>query len=318
MVLARLTVESATSHTPEESVAIETAASRLGLSRPKVKLFRRVHGLDRLRTAGDTGVLDLVATPAAELVASLDDPARIRYLVYAHTIQEVAPSSVDVAALLAERLGLPDATAFALTQQNCASGLAAIMTCGALLAADAETGALALIVTGEKAFTPLAQLIPNTAIMGDASAACLVSLSGAGDQVVGYHSRTDGQYAEGLRLDPLRLAEFGAEYPARLAETILSALRPAGLTLDDVALIVPHNVNLSSWRRVIEELGIDTGDVFLDNIAEYSHCFCSDPFLNYTHLRDQGRLEPGRHYVLTAVGLGATYAAMVLRHGSAA
>nr|WP_042193693.1 ketoacyl-ACP synthase III family protein [Kibdelosporangium sp. MJ126-NF4]CEL20852.1 3-oxoacyl-[acyl-carrier-protein] synthase, KASIII [Kibdelosporangium sp. MJ126-NF4]CTQ98343.1 3-oxoacyl-[acyl-carrier-protein] synthase, KASIII (EC 2.3.1.41) [Kibdelosporangium sp. MJ126-NF4] len=315
MVVARLTVESVSSYTPERVVSVDATAGRLGLSRAKVKVFRRVHGLDRLRFAGDTGIVDLVAKPAARLVDSLDDPSRIRYLVYAHTIQEVAPSHIDVAGELAARLGLRDALSFALTQQNCASGLAAIMTCGELLAADNEPGALALVVTGEKAFTPMVQLIPNTTIMGDASAACVVSLSGNGDRIVGYSSRTDGRYADGIRLEPQRQAEFGAEYPPRLAETVLSAVSSAGLTLADIALVVPHNVNLSSWRRVIELLGVGTDDVFLDNIAEYSHCFCSDPFLNYTHLRDQGRLERGGHYVLTAVGLGATYAAMVLRHG---
>lgn len=315
MVVARLTVESVASHTPDEVVVIDDIAGKLGLSRPKLKLFRRIHGFDRLRTSGDTGVLDLIAEPAARLVDTVDDPGRIRYLIYSHTIQEVAPSHVDIASELRTRLALRDATAFALTQQNCASGLAAIVTAGELLAADAEPGALALVVTGEKAFSPMAQLIPNTAISGDASAACLISLSGDGDRVVACASRTDGRYSDGIRLSQELVQEFGAEYPGRLAETILAALSEAGLTLDDVALIVPHNVNRSSWRRVIEYLGIGADDVFLDNIAEYSHCFCSDPFLNYTHLRDQGRLTEGGFYVLTAVGLGATYVAMVLQRG---
>lgn len=317
MNTGQLTVESVASHTPDEIVAVDAIADRLGLSGPKLKLFRRVHGFDRLRTSGATGVLDLVAAPAARLIGELDDPGRIRYLVYSHTIQEVAPSHIDIASELRTRLGLARATAFALTQQNCASGLAAVVTCGELLAAEAEPGALALVVTGEKAFSPMAQLIPNTAISGDASAACLISLSGRGDRVIAYASHTDGRYSDGIRLDGELVREFGAEYPGRLAETVRDALAAAGLTLAEVALIVPHNVNRSSWRRVIECLGIDAATVFLDNIAEYSHCFCSDPFLNYTHLRDRGRLTAGGYYVLTAVGLGATYAAMVLRRGGA-
>ncbi|MCE7003219.1 ketoacyl-ACP synthase III family protein [Kibdelosporangium philippinense] len=314
MVVARLTIESVTSHTPDKVIAIDSIADRLRLSRPKLKLFQRIHGFDRLRTSEGTSVLDLIAEPAARLVDSVDDPRRIRYLIYSHTIQEVAPSYVDTASELRARLALPDALAFALTQQNCASGLAAIVAAGQLLAAD-EPGALALVVTGEKAFSPMAQLIPNTAISGDASAACLISLSGNGDHVISYASATDGRYSDGIRLDQELVQQFGAEYPKRLAETVLAALADAGLALSDVAMIVPHNVNRSSWRRVIELLGISADDVFLDNIAEYGHCFCSDPFLNYTHLRDQGRLADGGFYVLTAVGLGATYVAMVLQRG---
>jgi len=54
--------------------------------------------------------------------------------------------------------------------------------------------------------------------------------------------------------------------------------------------------------------------VYLDNIPRTGHCFCSDPFLNLVSLRDEGRLVPGARYLLTAVGLGATYAAMVIEH----
>lgn len=314
MVAAGLAIEAMAAFTPDPVSTVDAVAPRLRLSRSKVKLFRRVHGLDRLRLDPDLPVLDLVAEPAARLVAGLDDPERVRYLVYAHTIQDVSPAGFDIASALAARLGLHRANAFALTQQNCAGGLAALDLCGELLAAEGEQDALALVVTGEKAFSPLAQLIENTTIMGDASAACLVGLSGAGDRVLAYSARTDGRYADGIRLDPVRLKEFGAGYAARLADTVRSTLAEAGLTLADVALIVPHNVNVSSWKAVIELLGTDPGTVFLDNVAEYSHCFCSDPFLNYSHLRDRGRLEPGGHYLFTAVGLGATYAAMVLRH----
>jgi 3-oxoacyl-[acyl-carrier-protein] synthase III len=62
---------------------------------------------------------------------------------------------------------------------------------------------------------------------------------------------------------------------------------------------------------VIAALGLDRDRVYLDNISRYAHCFCSDPFLNLATLRAEGRLAPG-HYLLTAVGLGATYAAMVV------
>ncbi|XVV00736.1 3-oxoacyl-[acyl-carrier-protein] synthase III C-terminal domain-containing protein [Actinosynnema sp. CA-248983] len=319
MVAAGLTIEAMTAFVPEPVSSVEAVAPRLRLGRAKVKLFRKVHGLDRLHLDPDLPVLDLVAEPAARLVAGLADPDRITHVVYAHTIQDVAPAGFDIAAALAARLGLHRANAFALTQQNCASGLAAVDVCGELLAAGGDPDARALVVTGEKAFSPMAQLIENTTIMGDASAACLVGLadetrSGGGDRVLSYCSRTDGRYADGIRLDARLVGEFGLEYAARLAETIHAALARAGLTLADVELIVPHNVNTSSWRKVIELLGTDPATVFLDNVAEYGHCYCSDPFLNYSQLRDRGRLTAGGHYVCTALGLGATYAAMVLRH----
>lgn len=319
MTVGHLTVEVMAHHLAQTAVPVEAVAERLRLSRTKVKLFRRIHGLDQLRLDPDIGVVDLTAAPAERLLATLAEPERIRYLVYAHTMQEVSPSQVDIAAELRQRLGLTHATAFALTQHNCASGLTAIDVCGELLAADGDPGALALVVTGEKAYSPMAQLIENTTIMSDASAACLVSLSGSrGDEVLAYRAVTDGRYSDGIRLTPLLLQEFGAGYSRRLADIVLEATAAAGLALADVTMIIPHNVNLSSWKGAIELLGVDRARVFLDNIPRYGHCYCSDPFLNYCHLRDAGRLDAGAHYVLTAVGLGATYSAMVLRHGEVA
>lgn len=315
MVAAGLTIEAMAAFVPDRVSSVDAVATRLRLRPTKVKLFQRVHGLDRLRLAPELDVLDLIATPAAAVVGALAEPDRVRYLVYAHTIQDVAPAGFDIASELAARLGLARANAFALTQQNCASGLAALDACGELLAATGDRDALALVLTGEKAFSPMAQLIENTTIMGEASAACLVGRRPVpGDRIVSYAVRVDGRYADGIRMDAVRVREFGEGYARELVAVIGSALADAGLTLADVALIVPHNVNMSSWRTVIELLGVDPTTVFLDNVAEYGHCYCSDPFLNYAHLRDRGRLTPGGHYVLTAVGLGATYAAMVLRH----
>jgi 3-oxoacyl-[acyl-carrier-protein] synthase-3 len=108
--------------------------------------------------------------------------------------------------------------------------------------------------------------------------------------------------------------EFNDHYTPFLVETIVRALERAGVTLDDLTLLVPHNVSRLLWLRTLEELGFDRSRVYFDNIPRYSHCCCSDPFLNYSCLRREGRLVNGGLYLLTSVGMGATYAAMVVEH----
>jgi 3-oxoacyl-[acyl-carrier-protein] synthase III len=302
-------------YVPARSVSIEQAAARLGLNRHQTRLFRRVHGLDTLRDDPGQGLTDLLL-PAAQRVVRSAGRELIRYVIYAHTIQNVAPADVDVAAELAARLNLGRAEAFALTQQNCATGLAAVDIAAELLRADGDPEGRALVVTGEKAFSRLAQLIENTTIMGEASTACLVSVSdgtGTGDglRVRSYVTRTDGQHAEIFRPSPTAQQAFLDTYTERLTAVIAAAAADAGLRRGDITLIVPYNVNHTTWRKVIAALGLDRDRVYLDNISRYAHCFCSDPFLNLATLRAEGRLTPG-HYLLTAVGLGATYAAMVV------
>jgi 3-oxoacyl-[acyl-carrier-protein] synthase-3 len=309
------TLQAFEAYAPARAVTVEGAAERLGLNRHQTRLFRRVHGLDVLHEDPTEPLLDLITAPAAALLRTVPDPDRVRYLVFAHTIQTVAPSYMDVAGLAAERLGLRRATAFALTQQNCASGLAAIDVAGELLRADGDERGRALVVTGEKTFSRIAQLVENTSIMGEAATACLVGVgAGSGLRLCSYVVRTRGQHADIFRPTPQAQAEFTDTYTERLVEVIQAAATGAGLDLIDIDLIVPHNVNRSSWLRAIPALGLDRKQVYLDNVERYAHCFCSDPLLNLATLRDEGRLFPGGRYLMTAVGLGATYAAMVFQH----
>jgi 3-oxoacyl-[acyl-carrier-protein] synthase-3 len=245
---------------------------------------------------------------------ALPPGGRVGYLVYAHTTQAVVPAHVDMAGVVRDDLGLADAEAFGLSQQACVSSLGGIDVAGKLLRAEAVEGTYALMVTGEKAYSPIVQHVPNTAIMAAAAAACLITIDGAGDRVLSFATRTYGQYAAWLELSDELSHEFGQAYAARIAEIIHLAVAEAGVVFDDIDLVVPHNVNMLAWRQAIKELGVEPGRVFLDNVPRYSHTFSSDVFVNYTTLREQGRLVPGGRYVLVSVGLGATFGAMVIEH----
>jgi 3-oxoacyl-[acyl-carrier-protein] synthase-3 len=74
-----------------------------------------------MRVDPDGSLLDLLL-PAAREALDGTDPGTVRWLIYTHATQEVTPSTMDAARMLADALGLPDAEAFALTQQNCAPG----------------------------------------------------------------------------------------------------------------------------------------------------------------------------------------------------
>lgn len=308
------TLERIESFLPERSVRIDDLAGSLGLRRAEIGVFRKIYGLDRLRFEPHGGLFELVLPAAREALLALPDGARVAYVIYAHTMQTLTPPDVDAAQVIRDELGLPSAEAFALTQQACVSSLGAVDLAGELLKAEAPAGAYALIVTGERAYSPKVQLIPNSSIMAEAAAACLVTLDGAGDQVLSHVTRTLGRYAAGLEMTRQDVVEFGHVYGKVLGDTILDAVARAGLVFDDIDLVIPHNVNTVSWKATIKEMGADPERFFLDNIPLTSHLYSSDVFVNYTTLREQGRLVPGRHYALVSVGLGATFGATVITH----
>ncbi|MFJ4826136.1 3-oxoacyl-ACP synthase III family protein [Streptomyces bacillaris] len=307
------TLERVESHLPDRRVAIETLAGPLGLSRAKMSLFRKVHGLHTLHHDPGATLFDLLLPAARQVVESLKEPHRIRFLVYVHAIHEVAPAGFDAAAVLRDALGLSHAEAFALSQQNCAGGLGAVEVAARLLA-DGAPADRALLVIGDKPHSPLVQKVPNTALMGEGAVACLIAAAGPGDPVLSHVSRTLGEFANLISLSPEESGLYGKAYAPVLADVMRGAVREAGLALDDIDLVIPHNVNMLAWRNTIAELGVTADRVFLENIPRYSHCFAADPFVNYTTLRSAGRLVDGRHYLMAGVGAGATFTALALTH----
>jgi len=94
------------------------------------------------------------------------------------------------------------------------------------------------------------------------------------------------------------------------------ALDKAGVTLDDIRVVLPHNVNLVTWQRMCLLLDFPPERVLLENIASNGHVYCADMFINYATARERGLLRPGEKYLAAAVGAGggATFSAMVFEH----
>ncbi len=306
-------LEAVSAYLPATRVPIADLREHLGLSETQIKMFHRYYGLAEVCKEETGTIRDLLLAAVGKLDALRGREDQVRYLVQARTLQSIAPYPENPLHDVRDALGLRHAQAFAVTQHACASGLLAVDLCGRLLAEDDDPDALALLLVGEKTFTPTAQMIPGTAIMGEGAAAVLIG-RGPRDRLLGYATRTHGRFNAGLSLPPELTLEFQQTYPDALAEVILAAIGHAGLRVEDIDLVLPHNVNRVSWVRVGKQIGLPLSRIFLDNMPVTGHCFCADSFINYACARDLGQLRPGDRYLMAAVGLGSTFSAMVFQH----
>ena len=298
-----------------EQVPVDYSLRQYGLGEERITVYRRYFGLSDVRLSPGTGLADQMHAAAAGLEALEEQRHRIRYLLHGRTMPVAAPFAVNPLHEARTALGLEHAVAFSVTQHACASGLLAVYLAGQLLAGDQDPDGLALVIAGEKAFTSCAQVIEDTAVMGEDSVAVLIGLGDGPDQMLGYATRTRGEFCTAPWLPEEKNADFSKAYPGTLAEVMLAAIESAGLRPEDIDLILPHNVNRMSWMRVLKQAGIrDRERLFLGNLAGTGHCFCADSFINYRTACEQGRLNPGDRYLMTAVGLGATFSAMVFQH----
>jgi 3-oxoacyl-[acyl-carrier-protein] synthase-3 len=307
-------IDAISAYLPATQVPIEAILGPRGVDRTQARVFRRFYGLDAVRLDPDAGLAEILLCAVRKLTELRGREHLVRYVIAARTLQNVMPEPISVLPEICQSLGLANASAFAVTQHACASGLLAVELAGRLLAADRDPDALALVLAGEKAFTPTAQFIPATTVMGEGAAAVLVRDGGDSDRLLSYATRTRGEYSDWMFLTTELAVRFQQEYQEVLELVIRAAVRGAGLELADIDLILPHNVNRVSWTRQCERLGYPVDQVFLENIPVTGHCFCADPFINLHAAVEHGRLAPGDRYLMAAVGLGSIFSAMVLQH----
>ncbi len=98
----------------------------------------------------------------------------------------------------------------------------------------------------------------------------------------------------------------------KFQEGIRRAAKTAGWGLDEIDLIVPHQVNTRIIDAIVERLEIP-GDRVYQNLDRYGNTSAASIPLALHEADARGRLGPGAKVVLAAVGGGITYGSAAIR-----
>jgi 3-oxoacyl-[acyl-carrier-protein] synthase-3 len=101
-----------------------------------------------------------------------------------------------------------------------------------------------------------------------------------------------------------------------MADSSLQALETAGITLDDVALVVPHQANVRIIEAMAKRLDLPMERVFV-NLDRYGNTSAASVPIALVEAAEQGRLKDGDYVLLTSFGGGLTWASSVVRWGRA-
>jgi 3-oxoacyl-[acyl-carrier-protein] synthase-3 len=101
----------------------------------------------------------------------------------------------------------------------------------------------------------------------------------------------------------------------KMSESSALALERAGLQLDDVDLLIPHQANVRIIDATAKKLGLDGSKVYV-NIHSYGNTSAATIPIALTEALEEGRIQPGSTVVLTAFGGGLSWGSAVLRWGS--
>lgn len=99
-----------------------------------------------------------------------------------------------------------------------------------------------------------------------------------------------------------------------MADSSQQALEAAGLSANDIALVVPHQANLRIVEATAKRLNMPMERVFV-NLDRYGNTSAASVPIALVEAVEQGRLRPGEYALLTAFGGGLTWASAVIRWG---
>ncbi len=154
-------------------------------------------------------------------------------------------------------------------------------------------------------------VVLGPAVNGGGIKSCVLHSDGSGGDLIYVAPGEPGPEGRGhaeIRMDGRKVFRFATEI---LAEVTLEALAKAGVPLESVRLIVPHQANARIIEAAAKKLGVAPG-VMANNIAWYGNTSSASIPLALKDAVVDNRLQPGDHLVLVGFGSGLTWGACVI------
>ncbi len=289
-----------------------------------------------------TGIRERRVAPPEQSVAMLARDASLRALAQAG----IGPEDLDAIVLatatpdrllpstacdLQALLGAKNAAAFDVSAA-CPGFLYALTVAEGLIAS--EQGTNILIVGAEKLNTIADPTDRSTAILfGDAAGAAVIRRTSGGTRgVLSTFIKSDGNLANllyrpgGGAVDPIsskvvaershyiKMAgrEVFKSAVLAMSDACDQALTRAGMTADQVDLLVPHQANIRIIEATAKHAGMPLEKVMI-NVDRYGNTSSASIPLAIDQAIAEGRVKPGSILLLVAFGGGFTWASAVVR-----
>jgi len=98
----------------------------------------------------------------------------------------------------------------------------------------------------------------------------------------------------------------------KMADLVQNAVNRCGMTMDDVKLIIPHQVNLRILNYAAERLGVSMDKIYC-NIDRYGNTSAASVPIALNEALERGRIERGDIIVMVAFGAGLSWASCLMR-----
>ncbi len=272
-------------------------------------------GIRERRIGGSTASLSVQSGRRALEMAGVD-PTEVDALVLATTTPDrsVPATSATVQHALGLKCGAFDLNA------ACSGFVYALINAHGLIA----MGAKKVLVIGTDTLSRITDWTDrNTAVLfADGSGAVLLEASDAGSQLLGWDVDADGSaekylYAELGGILKMEGREVFRRAVRIMVDSAQKSMAAAGITADQLTLVVPHQANIRIIQAACERLNVPIEKAAL--VLQYAGNTSSASIpLALVDALDNGRVKPGDYVLLVGFGAGMTAASAVLRWGGGA
>lgn len=209
---------------------------------------------------------------------------------------------------LQSELDLAGAAVAGVDQQGCAAIFSAIRMGRAMLLAEEEVRTVLCVSADRLPHGSAREVVYN--LVSDGACAMLLRREAERNRILASHQVTKGAFWDAGSLEN----EIIAAYFPTARTVIEDTLRKAGLTLDDIAWVIPHNVSLRSWEILLGLIGCPREKLYAENIGRIGHTIAADNFINLRDATDAGVIARGDLLLLFTFGYGLNWSCMVLEH----
>ncbi len=288
-------------------------------------------GIKERRIAAEGEFTSHMGTQAAEkALEQSGNPAADLDLIIVATItpDTLTPAT---ACYIQQSLGAAKAVAFDISAA-CSGFLYAMKIAKRLISAGAFQNAL--IIGAEKLSSFVNYEDRNTCVLfGDGAGAAVLRAAREGEgSILATDIGTDGGQTHLLNIPgggsacPITidnadkrlasLAMVGKEVfkhaVTRMRDSANAVIAAAGLTPDDITLVVPHQANLRIIDALASRLGVPGDRVFV-NLQKYGNTSAAAVAIALDEAHRTGRFQRGDHIILVAFGAGLTWAAAAIK-----
>ncbi|WP_110929083.1 beta-ketoacyl-ACP synthase III [Bacillus massiliglaciei] len=273
-------------------------------------------GIEERRIAGDDmDTSDMAFEAAKEAINHAGVSAEDIDLILVATVTPDRPFP-SVSCMLQERLGAKKAAAMDISAA-CAGFMYGMITAKQFI----ETGAYKhiLIVGVEKLSKITDWNDRNTAVLfGDGAGAAVMGPVSDGRGVLSFELGADGSGGKYLLQEGDFISMNGREVfkfaVRQMGESSLNVLEKAGLTKEDVDLLVPHQANIRIMEASRERLNLPP-EKMTKTVHKYGNTSAASIPIAIVEELEAGRIKDGDLLVMVGFGGGLTWGAIALRWG---